>query len=33
MEDIRALHKNGFRFPLFTLSAKNIRKLPQLLKR
>lgn len=32
-EDIKALRKNGFRFPFFILAAKNFRKLPQLLKR
>ena len=32
-EDIRALHNNGFRFPLSVLIVKNLRKLPQLLKR
>ena len=32
-EDIRALRNNGFRFPLVMLAAKNLRKLPQLLKR
>lgn len=32
-EDIRALRNNGFKFPLTVLAAKNLRKLPQLLKR
>lgn len=32
-EDIRALRNNGFIFPLATVAAKIIRKLPQLLKR
>lgn len=32
-EDIRALRNNGFSFPLRVLAAKNLRKLPQLLKR
>jgi glycosyltransferase len=32
-EDIRALHNNGFRFPMVVLAAKNLRKIPQLLKR
>lgn len=29
-EDIRALRKNGFSFPLAVLAAKNLRKIPQL---
>lgn len=33
MEDIRALRNNGFKFPFLVLAAKNLRKLPQLLKR
>jgi len=32
-EDIRALRNNGFKYPLAILAAKNLRKLPQLLKR
>jgi len=32
-EDIRALRNNGFKFPLTVLVAKNLRKLPQVLKR
>jgi glycosyltransferase len=32
-EDIRALKNNGFKLPLLILIAKNLRKLPQLLKR
>ncbi len=32
-EDIRALRNNGFKFPFLILAAKNLRKLPQLLKR
>lgn len=32
-EDIRALKNNGFKFPFLVLAAKNLRKLPQLLKR
>ncbi len=32
-EDIRVLHKNGFRFPMAVLASKNLRKLPQLLHR
>ena len=32
-EDIRALQKNGFRFPMAVLASKNLRKLPQLLHR
>ena len=32
-EDIRALHNNGFKYPLAVLAVKNLRKLPQLLRR
>ena len=32
-EDMRALRKNGFSFPLAVLAAKNLRKIPQLFKR
>ena len=32
-EDLRALRNNGFRFPLWVLAMKNLRKLPQLLHR
>ncbi len=33
MEDLNALKKNGFHFPVFVIQAKIGRKLPQLLKR
>ncbi len=33
VEDMRALKNNGFKFPFLILAAKNLRKLPQLLKR
>lgn len=33
MEDLHALKKNGFQFPVFVIQAKIGRKLPQLLKR
>jgi hypothetical protein len=32
-EDLTALRNNGFKYPLAILAAKNLRKLPQLLKR
>ena len=28
-EDLRAMRNNGFKFPIFVLLAKNIRKIPQ----